>query len=203
MKIIALIPARKNSSRIKNKNMKIFKKKPLILRTINIAKKIKSIHSIYVSTDDENIIKLGLKSGVHVPWKRPKKLSTGKSTTESVILHFLAWYKKKKGKVDAILLLQPTSPFRKINSINKALDAFRKNPKKNIISFSEKYRKSIRTKKKIKKLKINGSLYVLSVKLIKKKKKIINLPFKKFIQKSHKESIDLDFISQWKNAEKL
>lgn len=99
--------------------------------------------------------------------------------------------------------MQPTSPFRKINSINKALDAFRKNPKKNIISFSEKYRKSIRTKKKIKKLKINGSLYVLSVKLIKKKKKIINLPFKKFIQKSHKESIDLDFISQWKNAEKL
>lgn len=99
MKIIALIPARKNSSRIKNKNMKIFKKKPLILRTINIAKKIKSIHSIYVSTDDENIIKLGLKSGVHVPWKRPKKLSTGKSTTESVILHFLAWYKKKKEKL--------------------------------------------------------------------------------------------------------
>ena len=61
MKIIALIPARKNSIRIKNKNMKLFKKKPLIQRTIEIAKKIKDIQGVYISTDDEKIINLGLK----------------------------------------------------------------------------------------------------------------------------------------------
>ena len=67
MKIIALIPARKNSIRIKNKNMKLFKKKPLIQRTIEIAKKIKDIQGVYISTDDEKIINLGLKLGVNVP----------------------------------------------------------------------------------------------------------------------------------------
>ena len=72
MKIIALIPARKNSIRIKNKNMKLFKKKPLIQRTIEIAKKIKDIQGVYISTDDEKIINLGLKLGVNVPWKNKK-----------------------------------------------------------------------------------------------------------------------------------
>ena len=203
MKIIALIPARKNSTRIKNKNMKLFKKKPLIQRTIEIAKKIKNIQGVYISTDDEKIINLGLKLGVSVPWKRPKKLSTKKSSTESVIHHFLAWYKKKKGKIDAILLLQPTSPYRNIKSINNAILSFKKNPKKNIISFSEISKKNADTKKKINKLKINGSLYLLSVKLLKKKKKILKLPFNKIIQKSYKESIDLDFKNQWKKAEQL
>ena len=203
MKIVALIPARKNSSRIKNKNMKIFKKKPLIQRTINIAKKIKGIQGVYISTDDENIIRLGLKLGVKVPWKRPKKLSTKSATSESVIKHFLSWYQKEIGKVDALLLLQPTSPFRKIKSNQGALNAFKKNPKKNIISFSKVNNKGNRKDKKLKELKINGSLYVLSIKLLQKKRKIINLPYNKFIQRSYKESVDLDIGSQWRQAEKL
>ena len=177
MKIIALIPARKNSTRIKNKNMKLFKKKPLIQRTIEIAKKIKNIQGVYISTDDEKIIDLGLKLGVNVPWKRPKKFSTKRSSTESVIHHFLAWYKKKIGNIDAILLLQPTSPYRKIKIINNAIQSFKKNPKKNIISFSEISKKNFDTKKKIKELKVNGSLYLLSVKLLQKKNKNFKITF--------------------------
>ena len=77
---------------------------------------------------------------------------------------------EKRGKIDAILLLQPTSPYRKIKSINNAIQSFKKNPKKNIISFSEISKKNADTKK-INELKINGSLYLLSVKLLKKIKK--------------------------------
>ena len=100
-------------------------------------------------------------------------------------------------------MLQPTSPYRKIKSINNAIQSFKKNPKKNIISFSEISKKNADTKKKINELKINGSLYLLSVKLLKKNKKILKLPFNKIIQKTYKESIDLDFKNQWKKAEKL
>ena len=72
-----------------------------------------------------------------------------------------------------------------------------------IISFSEISKKNFDTKKKIKELKVNGSLYLLSVKLLQKKTKILKLPFNKIIQKSYKESIDLDFENQWKKAEQL
>ena len=58
-----------------------------------------------------------------MPRVTPKKLSTSKATSESVILHALKWYEKKV-IVDFIILLQPTSPYRSkqtyFSCINKA-----------------------------------------------------------------------------------
>ncbi len=84
MKIVALIPARKGSKRIKRKNLKRFLGKPLITWIIKTAKKIKKINSIFVSTDDEQIIKLCKKNNVNVPWKRPKSLSGDKVNSANV-----------------------------------------------------------------------------------------------------------------------
>ena len=56
--IIALIPARGGSKGIKNKNIIRIKKKPLIYYSIDIAKKIKLVNEVYVSTDSERIKKI-------------------------------------------------------------------------------------------------------------------------------------------------
>ena len=71
MKKICFIFAREGSTRLKNKNIKMFNKKPLIYHSINIAKKTKLFSDIYVSTDSIKISKLAEKYGAKII-KRPK-----------------------------------------------------------------------------------------------------------------------------------
>ena len=72
---IAIIPARAGSKRIKNKNIKLFRGKPIIYYSINAAKKSKIFQKIIVSTDSEKIKKISEKYGAEVPFLRPKYLS--------------------------------------------------------------------------------------------------------------------------------
>ena len=62
-KIIAIIPARKNSKRIKNKNIVSFNGKPMIFWTINAALESKLFDRIVVSTDSIYIAKIAKNAG--------------------------------------------------------------------------------------------------------------------------------------------
>ena len=66
MKPICIIPARKGSKRIKNKNIKLFAGKPLISYVIGIAKKSKLFSKIIVSTDSEKIANIAKNNGAEV-----------------------------------------------------------------------------------------------------------------------------------------
>ena len=68
-----LIPARSGSTRIKNKNIKLFFRKPLIYWTIKEAKKSKFVDKIFVTTDSKYIAKLSQNYGANVPFLRSKK----------------------------------------------------------------------------------------------------------------------------------
>ena len=81
---IAIIPARGGSKRIKKKNIKIFFNKPILHYTYDIIKKLKIFDKIILSTDDENIIKIGKKIGFDIIHKRSKKNSQSNSTTITV-----------------------------------------------------------------------------------------------------------------------
>ena len=96
--IIALIPARGGSKGIKNKNIIKLKGKHLIYYSINIAKKVKLINKIFVSTDSIKIKKISEKYGAIVPFKRPKKFAKDNSTDLEVFKHFYNWYKKNYKK---------------------------------------------------------------------------------------------------------
>ena len=113
LKILIVIPARKNSKRLPNKNLLKVNKKSLIQRTIDIAKQITDKENIIISTDSSKIQKIAKQNQINVPWLRPKKLSSDKASSENVVLHALNWYEKNFKKVNCLLLLQPTSPFRK------------------------------------------------------------------------------------------
>ena len=71
---IAIIPARKNSIRIKNKNKKLFFKKPIIEYSILEAKKTKLFKHIIVTTDCNKIANISKKAGASI-LKRPKRLA--------------------------------------------------------------------------------------------------------------------------------
>ena len=96
MNNLIIIPARKNSVRLKNKNILKIGNKTLIEHSIIFAKKISTNTNILVSTDSKKIREISLRKKILCPWLRPKNLSTSKALTEDVVLHALNWFEKKK-----------------------------------------------------------------------------------------------------------
>lgn len=115
---VAIIPARANSQRIRNKNLKIINGKPLIYWTIKAAKNSKYINEIYVTSDSEKILKFCKKNFVKTVL-RPIKLSGNIIMPDAAISHA---YKKINKKFDYILMLQPTSPLRSSKHIDEAIE---------------------------------------------------------------------------------
>ena len=58
---LAIITARKNSKRLKDKNKKILGSKPLVSWTIDFAKNMKIFDHILITTDDNDIIQIAKK----------------------------------------------------------------------------------------------------------------------------------------------
>jgi len=120
-KILAIIPARANSKRLKNKNIKMFCGKPLIHWTIDQALNSFIIDRVIVSTDSDIIKKISVASGAEVPFLRPKDLAQDHSSTNDCIIHLLD---NLEESYDIIILLQPTSPLRKDFHITESIEHF-------------------------------------------------------------------------------
>lgn len=123
--IHALIPARGGSKSIPRKNVKIYKKYPLLVHSINVAKDIPLISKIIVSTDCEEIKKIALENGATVPFIRPSQISGDCSTDLECFQHYISWLKYNKKQIpDIIVHLRPTYPERNNNIVYKCLTKF-------------------------------------------------------------------------------
>ena len=120
-KILAFIPARGGSKSIPKKNIALCGGKPLIFWTIDAAKRSKYIDRIVVSSDSLEIQKIGTQYGAEAI-KRPKHLATDKAKPEQTLSHALNWLERRRFEPDIIIYLQPTSPLRNTEHIDKALE---------------------------------------------------------------------------------
>jgi len=112
MKIIALIPARKGSKGILNKNMQMLNGMPLVEHTIKAASMADNIDEIWLSSDDPNILAIGKNYNLN-NIKRPKNISSDSASAADVVKHFLSLYPNIEDKSNTIIgYLQPTSPLR-------------------------------------------------------------------------------------------
>jgi CMP-N,N'-diacetyllegionaminic acid synthase len=136
VRILALITARGGSKRVPRKNIRPLGGSPLIVWSIDIAKGIPEICDILVSTDDSAIGEVSRNAGALVPWLRPAELATDRASSVDVCLHALDWYEGKNGKVDGLLLLQPTSPFRSRNTVLHGIELFRQNQLRPVLGVS-------------------------------------------------------------------
>ena len=136
MRILALITARGGSKRLPGKNIRLLGGKPLIDWSIDVAKDIPDICDILVSTDDAVIAKVCKDAGACVPWLRPAELATDTASSVDVALHALDWYEAEKGAIDGILLLQPTSPFRTRETIERGIELFGKHNHQPVLGVS-------------------------------------------------------------------
>lgn len=122
IKILAITLARGGSKKIKNKNIVLLNKKPLIYYTIKEAKKSKWITDYIVSTDSLKISKISKKYGAEVPFLRPKSLSRDKSKSIDALLHALKFMEKLKGyKYDFIIELMATNPLKTFKDIDNII----------------------------------------------------------------------------------
>jgi N-acylneuraminate cytidylyltransferase len=223
MNTLFIIPARGGSKGLPGKNIKPLNDVPLIFYSIDVARKFTNDSNICISTDDTKIKNLVEKGrNLKVPFVRPSELATDSAGTYEVLIHALDFYEMQmKKNYDAIVLLQPTSPFRTKKDVENALHLFnpsqhdmvvsvvetKANPyfslfEENDSGFLEQSKKSNYTRRQDcpKVYEYNGAVYVINVNSLKKMK--INEFVR--IQKSlmdKENSLDIDTPFDWEIAE--
>ncbi|MEX0764801.1 MAG: acylneuraminate cytidylyltransferase family protein [Nitrosopumilaceae archaeon] len=137
--IISIIPARSGSTRVKDKNIRLLGGRPLISYTIKSSLKSEVSRTI-VSTDDNRIANIARREGAEVPFLRPKKISTSKTSAFPVVLHCLEYLKRSENYfADYVVYLQPTSPFRNSKDINLGLERIISSDSTSLTSISSVY----------------------------------------------------------------
>lgn len=220
-KVLVVIPARKGSKGIPKKNIKLLSGKPLIGYSIELAKQIVPLADICVSTDGEEIKDTAEQFGVSVPFLRPDHLASDTAGTYEVLLHALDHYESQGKHYDVLLLLQPTSPFRKEIHVKEALEQYsheiemvvsvkeaKSNPYYNL--FEEKSGYLVKSKagdyarrQDVPKVyEYNGAIYVINVKALKEKKITSFEKIRKYVM-DEVSSMDLDEELDWKISELL
>ena len=186
MKIHAIILARGGSKGIKNKNLKLINKKPLIYYSILKSLKSKKINYTWVSSDSNKILRYSKKNGAKTI-KRPAKYALDRSSSEDACKHAIQFIENQKYKIDLITLIQPTSPIRESSDFDRAIellirkkydslftstrinDFFTWEVKKKKLTANYNYKKRKRRQEIKGKIIENGSFYVF-----KKKNFLIN-----------------------------
>jgi CMP-N,N'-diacetyllegionaminic acid synthase len=124
MNILAVIPARGGSKGVPEKNKKKLNGKPLISYTIESAIQSKLISRIAVTSDDQDILHISAKYSLDYVINRPSELANDSVSTISVIEHALEFCEDPQSRFSAIILLQPTSPFRPDGFIDLCIERF-------------------------------------------------------------------------------
>lgn len=130
-----IILARGGSKGIPKKNIIDFCGKPLVAWSIIQAKKIKEISKVWVSSDNNDILKVARKYGAETI-KRPKYLATSKTKPILAWLHAIEKIKKMGNTIDVIIALQSTSPVRESKDIKNGIRKFLKNNYDSLFSAS-------------------------------------------------------------------
>ena len=223
MKFAIVIPARKNSKSIKNKNLIKIKKKPLIQYTFDQIEKINILK--FILTDSKQIKSIAKKNNIIIDYERPKSTSLSKSSMDETIHHFAKW-SLNKYSIDYLIILQPTSPLRDAEDIKKSIKIIKSNKYKSLFSISESLEHPYETinvnEKKnswkyiLKKSKkfyrrqdfdinsyfINGAIYIIERNYLLKYKKIISNLHNYYKMKKSK-SLDINDFDDLDMAKKL
>jgi|TARA_B100001964_G_scaffold16379_1_gene16950 N-acylneuraminate cytidylyltransferase len=151
---VCIIPARKGSKRIKNKNIKLFCGKPIIYYPLKLSIKSKLFDKIIVSTDSKIIENISKKFGADLVIQRPKNISGDKTNTATIIRHAIRYLNKISLYPKFVCCVYPTSVFAKKRDLKRSYIKLKKE-KLDFIFSAQKLpypiqRTFYKTKKKIK-----------------------------------------------------
>jgi N-acylneuraminate cytidylyltransferase/CMP-N,N'-diacetyllegionaminic acid synthase len=219
--MLAIIPARGGSKGLPGKNIKLLAGKPLIAHTVEQALNSKHVTKVLVSTDDKEIARVALEFGAEVPFMRPAELASDTSLSIDTYIYTLDQLANEYGEVhDNFLVLQPTSPLRSAEDIDKAVDLFQTKKADSVISFCEEHHsifwhkyvdsngvispiftnEKLSNRQELKKTYYpNGAIYVFRSDLIRLRKYYSEKTYVYLMERQY--SIDIDSLEDFEYAE--
>ncbi len=223
MSILAVIPARSGSKRLRNKNIRNFLGKPLIAYAIGQALKSPVIDRVIVDTDSPEIAKIAEKYGAEVPFLRPAHLASDSAQIADVLIHLLNRLKKEQNYSPThIVMLQATSPLRELKDIEDCWKLMKKtdattvltvcpthprlyymDKKQNIILANGSEKQSSNTQDWRPAYILNGCfVYIVKTSALLKEKKVLTKKIKAVVCEKWR-SVDIDYPEDWALAEVL
>jgi CMP-N-acetylneuraminic acid synthetase len=135
MKTLAIVTARGGSKGIPRKNIVPLLGKPLLAYTAEAALAAKRLTRIILSTDDEEIARVGRSCGLEVPFMRPRELARDETPTIPVLQDVVRKLELAGESYDAVFTLQPTTPLRRPEDIDGAIELLERTGADSVISF--------------------------------------------------------------------
>jgi CMP-N-acetylneuraminic acid synthetase len=137
MRAFGLIPARGGSKGIPRKNLVMLAGRPLLAYTADATRGSARLTRTMLSTDDPEIAGVGRQLGLDVPFVRPSELAGDAAPMLAVVQHALAFMRERELQPDVLVLLQPTSPFRRAEHIDAAVDLLERTGADSVVSVVE------------------------------------------------------------------
>jgi CMP-N,N'-diacetyllegionaminic acid synthase len=135
MRVLGIVTARGGSKGIPRKNVVPLLGKPLLAYTAEAALAAKRLTRTVVSTEDEEIARVGRECGLDVPFLRPSGLARDETPTIPVLQDVVRRLEGAGERYDAVLTLQPTNPLRRPEDIDGAIDLLEQTGSDSVISF--------------------------------------------------------------------
>jgi CMP-N,N'-diacetyllegionaminic acid synthase len=217
-RLVGLVPARGGSVGMPRKNVRLLGDKPLIAWTIEAARGSRHLDRVVVSTDDDEIAACARAYGAETPFMRPAELATDSAQGIDVVLHALEQIRD----ADAIVLLQPTSPFRSTEDIDQAVEnadstgqpvvSVTESPKSPYLSYEiakgilvpvlQQRTGATNRQQFPATYTLNGAVYVATRSALLTHRSFMTATTRAYVMPAER-SIDLDAESDWKYAEFL
>ena len=122
-RILAVVPARGGSKGIPLKNLRPVLGMPMVARVGKVIRALSIIDRAVVSTDHDDIARVAEVAGIAAPFRRPPELSGDRIGDWDVLVHALNESERLDGMTyDIIVMLQPTSPLRRPEHVQAAIE---------------------------------------------------------------------------------
>jgi CMP-N-acetylneuraminic acid synthetase len=221
--VLGLIPAKRGSTRLPEKNIRPLAGKPLLGWSIDAAKASGVIDRLVVSTEDELVAKVARDCGAEVPFYRPMELARDPAGVVQVALHALQTFREMGVEFHTLVILLPTCPFRTGEDVREAFELFRRKKGQFLMSVSPYTHQPFaamnlngedilqpffpeyigkRTQELPTAYRANGAVHVLDVAAFEKAKSYYAQPLIGYPM-PRERSVDIDNEEDWQEAEQM
>jgi CMP-N-acetylneuraminic acid synthetase len=138
LKVLGIVTARGGSKGLPGKNLRLLAGKPLIAHTIDTAVESRSFDRVVLTTDDDGIADVARSCGCEVPFMRPRELARDETPHLPVLQHAVKCLRDhERYESDAVMILQPTSPLRRVSDIQESIAVLERSGADSVVSVSE------------------------------------------------------------------
>jgi len=135
LRVLGIVTARGGSKGLPRKNIAPVLGRPLLAYTAEAALASRRLTRVVLSTDDEEIARVGRNCGLEVPFMRPPELARDDTPTLPVLQDVVRRLEAAGQRYDAVFTLQPTNPLRRAEDIDGAVELMEKTGADSVISF--------------------------------------------------------------------